>query len=117
MRNIEAFEMFTKLNSQTMDNTQSLPVKVSFKIVKNKFALKAMCEPYVETRNAIIRSYADGKQTIEQTDPNYAECMRKLTELDNANTTVSIEKIKFSDIENLDLPIEFMNAIYFMVEE
>lgn len=117
MRNIEAFEMFTKLNSQTMDNTQSLPVRVSYKIIKNKFALKAMCEPYVETRNAIIRSYADGKQTIEQTDPNYAVCMQKLTELDNANATVSLEKIKFSDIESLELPMELMNAIYFMVEE
>lgn len=117
MRNIEAFEMFNKLNSQTMDNTQSMPVKVSFKIIKNKFALKAMCEPYIETRNAIIRSFANGKQTIDQTDPNYAKCMQKLTELDNANATVSLEKIKYSDIESLELPMELMNAIYFMVEE
>lgn len=117
MRNIEAFEMFNKLNQQTMDNTQTMPVKVSYKIIKNKFALKALCEPYVETRNAIISSYAQGKQTIEQTDPNYADCMIKLAELDNANATVSLEKIKFSDIESLELPIELMNAIYFMVEE
>lgn len=109
--------MFTKLNSQTMDNTQSLPVKVSYKIIKNKFALKNYCEPYVETRNAIIRDYAGGRTTIEPGDPNYAECMRKLTELDNANATVSLEKIKISDIESLELPMELMNAIYFMVEE
>ncbi len=117
MRNIEAFEMFNKLNSQTMDNAQTLPVRVSFKIIKNKFALKAMCEPYVETRNAIISGYANGKQTIEPTDPNYAECMKKLAELDNATATVSLEKIKYADIESLELPMELMNAIYFMVEE
>lgn len=117
MRNIEAFEMFTKLNSQTMDNAQSLPVRVSYKIIKNKFALKNYCEPYVETRNSIIRKNADGKTIIEPNDPNYLTCMKELAELDNDIARVTMEKIKFSDIENLDLPIEFMNAIYFMVEE
>lgn len=117
MRNIEAFEMFTKLNSQTMDNAQSLPVRVSYKIIKNKFALKNYCEPYVETRNSIICKNADGKTTIEPSDPNYQTCMKELAELDNDIARVTMEKIKFSDIESLELPMELMNAIYFMVEE
>jgi hypothetical protein len=42
---------------------------------------------------------------------------REATNLYNVDTEVSIVKIKFSEIENLDFTLSETEALYFMIED
>lgn len=117
MKNIELYTITNQL--QDLKNSkQSLPVLVGFKIRKNIKILENTTTAYLEMRNAIIEKY--GKQNEKtgnyEMSTDCAEGVKELQELDNIEVTLDgIEKVALADIEKLELPLNTLDAIEFML--
>ena len=117
MKNYELLEMMQGLNKIETVET-SIPVSEGFKIVKNKKAIQKELEAFEEMRNAIITKYADENGEVKQDNPNFETCLKEVTELGNQECEdISFKKIKLSALENLELPMNVISAIAFMIED
>lgn len=92
------------------------PVKVGFKIIKNRISLERDAQPYIEMRDKIISKYSNGKGILREQDENYDICKKEIAEIDE-EISPKIEKIKLSEIENLNLPIDILSSLSFMIED
>lgn len=119
MKNIELYTITNQL--QDLKNSkQSLPVSIGFKIRKNIKIAENTTTAYLETRNAIIEKY--GKQNEKtgnfEMSTDCVEGVKELQELDNIEVTLDgIEKVALADIEKLELPLNTLDAIEFMLGE
>lgn len=96
------------------------PAKVAFAITRNK----RLCLPIVEDCEKTVvqivnkypgTTYKDGAYIIAS---EYQEQANKdLEELLSTEVDVALTKIKFTDIEQLDVPLSVMEALYDMLEE
>lgn len=117
MKNIELVELNNSLSKITNLET-SIPVSEGFKIIKNKQAIQNELKPFEEMRNAIISKYADENGEVKQDHPNFETCLKEVTELGNQECEdISFKKIKLSALENLELPMNVISAITFMIED
>lgn len=118
MTNIEGFqklEDFQKLRK--LDAT--LPVAVGYRIVQNTQAFSRALAPYQEMRNAIIKKYSKGGDSISKdADPEgFEKCVAELEEIDRIEIEVEIEKISVSLLENKSLPLETIFMMDLMLEK
>lgn len=116
MKNSEILSIVSVLN--TLDFSKvNMPVKVGYTILKNRQKMRQVIEPFEEMRNSIFKKYANGKQALQPTDEGYAECLNEMSALNDEETELELEKIKLSDIENVELSAELISALMCMIEE
>lgn len=121
LKNKDIIEYYEELSASFKDNTKYLPAKISFIIQKNIKMLKELSEEIYSARNNIIQNY--GIQDEEDKDSfiipkEFQEITQKeLDDLIEMEQEVSILKLKFSDIENLEFTMNQMEALMFMIEE
>ena len=116
MKNTEILSIVSTLNQMDYSKT-NMPVKVGFTIMKNRQKMRQVIEPFEEMRNSIFKKYANGKQALQPTDEGYAECLNEMSALNDEETELELEKVKLSDIENVELSAELISALMCMIEE
>lgn len=121
MKNKEIYSNYIQLLTLKENKKLRFPAKVSFAIIYNIKTFFPIVETYEWTKDEIINQYAvkdeihPGYYHIKEGNQNKVQ--QELTDLDNLETEISIQRIKIQDIENLELSIQDMEALYFMLEE
>lgn len=117
MKIYELLEIQDGLNKISNLET-SVPVSQGYKIVCNKKMIQKELETYEEMRNAIVSKYADESGEVKKDNPNFDTCFQEVRELANQEVdNIEFKKIKLSDLECLNLPMNLISSIYIMIEE
>ncbi len=117
MKIYDLLEIQEGLNKITNLET-SVPVSQGYKLVRNKKMIQKELETYEEMRNAIVSKYADKDGEVKKDNPNFNKCFQEVRELANQEVdNIEFKKIKLSDIESLNLPMNLITAIDMMIEE
>ena len=97
----------------------NLPPKIAYKIVKNNLAIKQALQPYQLTRNEIIKKITGGKDRVSFADDpdKFNEVATAIGDIDRETVVVNIDNIKFDDLPDESMPLAFIDAINFMIEE
>jgi adenine C2-methylase RlmN of 23S rRNA A2503 and tRNA A37 len=116
MKCIEAVNTLNAL-SKVSEDTTIFPVKVGYLIIKNVNDLKSALNSYADMRNSIVKKY-DSNNTgeVKKDDPNYAQCLKDMTELNAQEINITLTKIKLADIEDMKLPMNILNNLSCMIE-
>ncbi len=107
-------------NIYMLDGDLKLPIKISFKIQKNKNTLQPLAEEIEKALMTLYSQYGEyndnGKILIHQ---EYIEkCNREIEELMNITQEVYILKIQLSELEDsLYVSNDTMKALMFMIQE
>lgn len=96
-----------------------LPSKTSYAIIKNKIAIERALEPFVLSRDEIIKNKAGGKTSVSAKDDPKAfnEICEAINEIALELPEVEISTIKLSDIAEREMPLSAIDALSFMIEE
>lgn len=122
MKNFEIYTITESLKKLTQTD-KDIPVIVGYKILKNLKTLSSITESFEETKDKIVKKYGtpseDGRTvTIQKDNENYEKVVKELNELALLEVELpKLEKIKLKDIEKLELPLESISALDFMIEE
>lgn len=117
MKNYELFEIKQGLDKITNLET-TLPVSEAFKIIKNKKLIEKELEAFEEVRNSIVSRYADENGEVKKENHNFDKCYREVMELGKQSCDeISFRKIKLSSIEKLELPMNLVTSIEFMIDD
>ena len=92
-----------------------IPVKTSFTIAKNLRTLKEALEIYNEEHDKLIKKYAADGSQIRPSD-DVKSFAAELAELNDLDAGITLEKIKYADIEDLALNVPQTSAILYMTE-
>lgn len=120
LTNYEIYNYAQKLNSAFTKKDQYLPAKLNFFIQKNARILGVLAEEIEKNRISIVQHYG----ILEQETGNFqipkdkmAEASQELEDLFLLEQEVSISMVNIDKFGDIDLSIEQMSAIMFMVEE
>ena len=104
---------------QTAADKISLPPKIAYKIVKNGIAIKQALQPYRLTRDEIIKKITGGasKVTYSEDPDKYNEVVAAIGDIDREIVTVEIDTIPLESLPDGNMPLAFIDAINFMIEE
>ena len=104
---------------QTKAAEISLPPKISYKIIKNTNAIKQALQPYNLTRDEIIKQKTGGKNKVNYNDDPqlFTEVLAAIGEIASETVQVDIDTIKLDDLPDSNMPLAFIDAIKFMIEE
>ena len=102
----------------TNNKNQYLPAKINFYIQKNMQIIIALAQEIEESRIAIIKHYgvADKEGNITVPDANQEVAKQEYLDLLNIEQEVKILPINIEQFGDINLSIEQMNAILFMIE-
>ncbi len=126
MTNFDIKYTFDNLMQFRQENSAILPAKIAFAIVRNLHKLQPIVEDYEQARLGVIIANG-GKQSPERPDIYTLETkdesilshvnseLKSLGETENND--IKLIKIKFSDLDGLNLSISQMDALYSIIEE
>lgn len=121
LTNKQIYDYILNLNQAFNNNQQKLPIKLNFCLQKNKNLLLDLSNEIEKMRMEIIQTY--GKPDLENTNTyiipkeDIETAQKELDELLKIEQEVNIYKMKFEEIpNNIDLTIEQMEAILFMID-
>lgn len=117
MKNLELLQIYKNLETVTnVENT--IPVAEGFKIIQNKKVIKDSLIAFEEMRNAIVKKYADEDGEVKEDNSNYAQCLKEVNELASQECDeLTFKKIKLATIEKLELPLNAIQSIFFMIDD
>lgn len=119
LTNYNIYNYAQKLNSAFTENKQYLPAKINFFIQKNASALAAAAEEIEKSRVSIVRHYGEANEEtgeIRVPDDKMSEASKELDDLFKIEQDIHISMINIDAFGDIELSIEQMNAIMFMVE-
>ena len=121
MKNSEIYGCAEKLVEFFQDTTQRLPIKANFYLQKNKEVLLKLAQEIEESRNDIIKGYADRVDdehyAFDNTD-NFTKAQSELKDLLELEQEVQIYKININVFpDDIVLTTAQMEALMFMLEE
>lgn len=103
------------------NNTQILPIKVSFYLVKNKNLLMELAQEIERSRNILLNKYGEPSEDRTQyfiSQENAEIAKKELNDLFELTQEVDIYKISLKAFNETDmLTIQQMEAIMFMIED
>ena len=118
LTNQQIYSYAKAINEAFQDNTQYLPVKVNFFILKNKNTLLALAQDIENSRIEIIRNYGEdnGSQFIVPED-KIETANKELSDLFNIEQEVNIHTVSIDAFpEDISLTTGQMEALMFMIE-
>lgn len=120
---VDAVNRITAMQEREAQNHEKIfggCIKVNYAIRKNKERLLSLVKPYNEARDDLLEECRtaepdqDGKVAIRK------DCMKKwndgMKELQGIEVEVDVHTVRFADIEKLQLSMNDLEAIDFMVE-
>ena len=108
-----------KINSAFTQKSQYLPAKINFFIQKNAQTLTLAAEEIEKNRISIIQHYgvSDPESgNVEVPEDKVAEASKELEDLFSIEQDLPIHMIDIDKFGDIELSLEQMNAIMFMVE-
>ena len=119
MKNSDIMSCYEGLTNLRKVANRRLPARTSFAIIRNLKTLQPIVEDIQTAYNELVLKYAEPVEEGQyKVKPGCLEDFnREATNLYNVDTEVSIVKIKFSEIENLDFTLNETEALYFIIEE
>lgn len=120
MLNKDILTMYSGLAGLASDLEARLPAKVSFAIMRNIRNLSPIVEDIETARRQIIVDHggvAVGDDQMQIQHDQVDDCQRCFDELGNMDVDIALVKIRFEDIESLNLSIPMAQALEFMLEE
>lgn len=121
MKNQDIITCFDGLANLREGSSTRFPARVSYAIARNIKLLQPIVEDIQTAYNGLINQYAEpieGEPTkFKVKENNITILNEEVTKLYNMETDVSLVKIKFSDIESLELSIKDTEALMLMIEE
>lgn len=102
------------------NDTQQLPIKANFYLVKNKNVLIGLAQEIDQSRNALLEKYGEISEdkTIYNIPKENSEIVYKeMEDLFQLTQEVDIYKISLKDLGDSALTISQMEALMFMIEE
>lgn len=120
MLNKEVIEIFEKLMSWQGSNTIRFPASIAYAVMRNIKTLQPIYEDIIAARADILQTYAS---PVED-QPGYflpkegqQEAMEhELTALAAINNSIDIVTIPMTALDGLELTLEDMDVLYFMVD-
>lgn len=96
-----------------------MPPKIAYKIIKNKLAIKQALQAFETARNEIIDRESGGRSTVdaEQEPQLFDKVNKAITEIALERVSLDIVTISLDDIPEAGVPISFIAALDFMIEE
>lgn len=118
VRNGDLEEILLGLKN-AMTNKTSLPVKVSYRIVKNRLAIENALIAFRVTRDEIRGSNSNGEGKIsEKDDPETFDKVRsEISAIAQEKVSVDISKVSISEFGERELPPDLVSNLGFMIEE
>ena len=100
------------------NKSQYLPAKINFYIQKNMQVIVSLAQEIEDSRIAIIKHYGvtDKEGNITVPDANQEVAKQEYIDLLNIEQEVKILPINIEQFGDINLSIEQMNAILFMIE-
>lgn len=101
------------------ENKTVLPVKVSYKIVKNIIEIRRAVESYFICKDKIIEKYSDGKGSLTESDDpeSFKKACSEIALIANEKVDVDISTIWIGEFGNEPLPFDMISALGFMIED
>ena len=99
----------------------TFPAKIGYAIVRNIRILEPIYQDIIDSRNRIILDNSKEKQaeqdfyTVAEDKKDFVN--KELKSLGEAENDISLTKIKMKDIESLDLPIDIVEGLFYMIED
>lgn len=116
-RNDELEAIFNQIKSVTAEKV-TLPLGVSYKMVKNKIAIEQALQAYWTLKDEIIAKYSGGKVCITKNDDpeNYAKVTAEVVQIAEEYTDVDISEITLEELGEKELPLNVISALGFMMK-
>lgn len=102
------------------NDTQQLPIKANFYLVKNKNVLIGLVQEIEQSRNALLEKYgeiSEDKTKYNIPKENSEIVCKEMEDLFQLTQEVDIYKISLKDLGDNTLTISQMEALMFMIEE
>ena len=120
LTNQEIYEKATEITVAFSNETKYIPVKLNFTIQKNLSVLSKLKEEIENNRIKIASEYgklnSEGTQFIIEKE-NREKVEQELNDLFTMEQEIDIRTCSLSQIEGIDLTMEQMQAIMFMITE
>lgn len=120
LTNQEIYEKATEITVAFSNETKYIPVKLNFAIQKNLSVLSRLKEEIENNRVKIASEYgklnSEGTQFIIEKE-NREKVEQELNDLFTMEQEIDIRTCSLSQIEGIDLTMEQMQAIMFMIIE
>ena len=119
LSNYTIYNAAQKINSAFTQKSQYLPAKINFFIQKNAQMLTLAAEEIEKNRISIIQYYgvSDPESgNVEVPEDKVAEASKELEDLFSIEQDLPIHMIDINKFGDIELSLEQMNAIMFMVE-
>lgn len=120
LTNKEIYEKATEIEVAFSNETKYIPVKLNFTIQKNLSVLSKLREEIENNRIKIASEYgklnSEGTQFIIEKE-NREKVEQELNDLFTMEQEIDIRTCSLSQIEGIDLTMEQMQAIMFMITE
>lgn len=119
LTNQELTTVYETIQSLRQADTQALPVKIGFTIVKDANLLEPIYNAVISTRDEIALRYGtnDGTGTVN-IPPEYVETASKeLQDLSECKSEVDLTLIPLAAISDLSLPLDSIYGLYPIIDE
>lgn len=121
MTNNEVLSLYEGLQSVKNSGDIKFPARTTFIVVRNMKTLEPIVDAIVEAKNGLLKELG----TPDEKNPgsffipeeNRQKLAQQMEDLDNIDNNIEFKKIKWEDIEPLNLSIQAMEALYPMIEE
>ena len=120
LTNYEIYNYARQINNAFTEKNQYLPAKINFFIQKNARTLTVLAEEIEKNRISIVQHYGILNQetgNFQIPEDKMTEASQELEDLFLLEQEVSISMVSIDKFGDIDLSIEQMSAIMFMVEE
>lgn len=119
MKNSEIYSTARVLNNFNFDREQRIPAKVSFYLTKNIKAFVNSAMELEQARIDIIKNYGSINEEEEiRVDEDKVELAQKeLDDLFSTEQEIECRKIPLSWFNDIDLTVEEIDMISFMIED
>lgn len=116
LKTIDIVTLYRKLVEISNREGLKIPVKLSFKLLRNGKAIESIVMAFKEASNRAIMEYAtpiegtEGKVEISSED--FKIVQSQIKELEEAAIEIDLLPIKLSEIEELDLTMQDLAGLY-----
>ena len=117
MSNKDILEITEGLSNIVQDQS-CLPASVSYSVIRNLKILSSIAEDIYNERKKIIERYGEQVDDITYSIPEEKRdaANKELNNLLAVNTSVPLATFSIDILQGYDIPLKFMNILYFMVE-
>lgn len=119
IKNSMIIQFYENLKNSFNDNSKYHPAKIAFIIQKNITFLKKLVQEIYIAKDNIVKHYGvenkDGTFFIPENVCKQAQ--QELDDLLEVEQKITILKLKFKDIEDLEFTSNQMEALMFMIDE